>query len=89
MTDSAVVITEERLRSILDHVLNLNGRAMAFDRDTPLFGAIPELDSMAVVSLIAALETQYGLTVEDDEIDGSTFATLGSLLDFIERKAVS
>ena len=78
-------VTQEVLR-ILDEVLSLNGRARAFTRDTPLLGAIPELDSMAVVSLITSMEDQFGLVVDDDDIDGSTFATVGSLADFVSSK---
>jgi len=73
---------------ILDEVLSLNGRSAAFNRDTPLLGAIPELDSMAVVSLITALEEQLGVTMDDDEIDGATFATVGSLVDFVAARVV-
>ena len=71
---------------LLDEVLSLNGRSAAFGRDTPLLGAIPELDSMAVVSLIGSVEDQFGIVVDDDEIDGETFATLGSLVDFVSGK---
>ena len=78
-------IMKETLR-ILDEVLSLNGRSSAFVRDTPLLGAIPELDSMAVVTLITTLEDQFGLVVDDDDIDGSTFATVGSLADFVSGK---
>ena len=78
-------VTQEVLR-VLDEVLSLNGRSAAFTRDTPLLGAIPELDSMAVVSLITGLEDQIGLVVDDDDIDGSTFATVGSLADFVSAK---
>lgn len=78
--------TNNEVRRILDEVLSLNGRAQAFTRDTPLLGAIPELDSMAVVTLITTLEEQLGLVVDDDDIDGATFATLGSLTDFVSGK---
>ncbi len=78
-------ITQEVLR-VLDEVLSLNGRTAAFTRDTPLLGAIPELDSMAVVTLITTLEEQFGLVVDDDDIDGTTFATVGSLADFVGGK---
>lgn len=78
-------ITHEVLR-VLDEVLSLNGRARAFTRDTPLLGAIPELDSMAVVSLITSMEEQFGLVVDDDDIDGATFETVGSLTDFVSAK---
>lgn len=71
---------------LLDDVLSLNGRAQSFDRSTGLLGAIPELDSMAVVSLITALEEQLGLTIDDDDIDGDTFATVGSLADFVAAR---
>ena len=72
--------------NVLENVLNLQGRSLAFDSSTPLLGAIPELDSMAVVSVIAALEEAFGFLVEDDEIDGSTFATVGTLVSFVENK---
>ena len=75
-------ISKEVLR-ILDEVLSLEGRALSFTRETPLLGAIPELDSMAVVALITSLEEQLGISVSDDEVDGSTFATVGSLTDFV------
>ena len=78
-------VTQEVLR-VLDEVLSLNGRSSAFTRDTPLLGAIPELDSMAVVSLITSMEDQFGLVVDDDDIDGATFATVGSLVDFVDGK---
>jgi acyl carrier protein len=71
---------------VLDEVLSLSGRSAGFTRDTALLGAIPELDSMAVVSLITAMEDQFGMVVDDDDIDGSTFATVGSLTDFVNSK---
>ena len=71
---------------VLDEVLSLNGRSAGFTRDTHLLGAIPELDSMAVVSLITALEEQFGVAINDDEIDGETFATVGSLANFVSEK---
>lgn len=78
-------ISQELLR-VIDEVLSLNGRSATFSRETPLLGAIPELDSMAVVTLITSLEEQFGLVVDDDDIDGSTFATVGSLTDFVSSK---
>jgi acyl carrier protein len=73
----------------LDQVLSLGGRGLAFTRDTQLLGAVPELDSMAVVSLITTLEEHFGILIEDDEIDGATFATVGSLADFVGAKVVA
>lgn len=77
---------KQELLSILDEVLSLKGRAQSFDENTALLGAIPELDSMAVVALITSLEDRFGITVDDDEIDGSVFGTVGTLIDFIAGK---
>ncbi len=77
--------TSDVLRT-LDDVLSLGGRAMAYTRDTPLLGAVAELDSMAVVTLITTLEERFGITVDDDEIDGATFGSVGSLVDFVAAK---
>ncbi len=78
-------VQNEVLR-VVDDVLSLGGRANAFTRDTHLLGAIPELDSMAVVTLITSLEEQFGITVDDDEISGETFASVGALVDFVAGK---
>ena len=72
--------------SILDDVLSLNGRTAHFSLETPLLGALPELDSMAVVNLITSLEERFGFVVDDDEIDGAAFASLGTLVDFVNGK---
>ena len=74
------------VKRIVSTTLQLGTRAAAMNASTPLLGAIPELDSMAVVSLITALEEQFGITVEDDEIGADTFETLGSLASFVEQK---
>ncbi len=74
------------IRAVLDEVLGLGGRAASFERETRLLGAIPEFDSMAVVSLITALEERFDITVDDDDIDGETFSTVGALADFVAGK---
>lgn len=77
---------EKLLIGLLDDVLNLHGRAQAFTPDTALAGTLPELDSIGVVAVLTALEERMGITVDDGEIDGSIFATFGSLLSFVQAK---
>ena len=77
---------KKEVLNIIDELLSLGGRAGSFDLGTPLLGAVPELDSMAVVGVINMLEERFGFIVEDDEIDGATFATVGSLVGFVEGK---
>ena len=80
------VDTQTEVLSMLDDVLGLGGRAMAFTADTGLLGALPELDSMAVVNLINSMEERFGISVDDDEISGDTFCSVGSLTRFINEK---
>lgn len=78
--------TEQKVKQVLASVLNLGDRVAKFDASTPLLGAVPELDSMAVVSLLTALEEKFGFTIDDDEVDGHTFASMGNLVAFVEGK---
>ena len=72
--------------AILERVLGRGTSAVEMGPDTPLLGSVPELDSMAVATLITSLEEHFGLMVADDEIDGSTFATVGTLVEFVGSK---
>ena len=71
---------------ILAATLQLGDRAAQLDDSSPLLGAVPEFDSMAVVTVITSLEESYGIDVEDDEIDAATFETVGSLTRFVQQK---
>jgi acyl carrier protein len=77
----------DQVRTLLTDVLNLGPAGAQLGPDSPLLGSLPELDSMAVVTLIGALETHFGIVIDDDDISASTFATLGSLAAFVEQKA--
>ena len=78
--------TRNEVLAVLDDVLSLKKRSANFADTTPLLGALPELDSMAVVSVLTSLEERFGFTVDDDEIDGKTFETVGSLVAFVQGK---
>ena len=76
----------DEVRAVLGSALQIRERAQTLDESAPLLGAVPELDSIAVVNLITALEEQFGITVADDEIDAAAFESLGSLTQFVQRK---
>ncbi|HET7061414.1 MAG TPA: acyl carrier protein [Nitrosospira sp.] len=76
----------EEVKNILSDVLSLGERKNALREDSVLLGELPELDSMAVVNVITALEDHFGISVDDDEISAKTFETLGSLSEFVEQK---
>jgi len=74
----------DEVRIILSDTLGLG--KLRLERDTALLGNLPELDSMAVASVITALEEHFNIAVRDDEISARHFATLGTLSDFVAAK---
>jgi acyl carrier protein len=76
----------DEVKTILIDVLNLGDAGRGLDAGSPLLGSLPELDSMAVVSLIGALEDHFDIAIDDDDISASTFETLGSLAAFVAEK---
>jgi len=74
---------------VVSETLGLGDRGKTFDESTRLLGAIPELDSMAVVSVLTTIEETFDVTIDDDEISAETFESVGSLTRFIEAKLES
>ncbi|MFD1036101.1 acyl carrier protein [Sphingomonas hankookensis] len=88
MVQTGSASIEETVRAVLRDVLGLSDeRVAAFDDATPLFGALPELDSMAVAGVLTEIEDRLGILIEDDDIDGDTLETFGSLVAFANAKA--
>lgn len=75
------------LRQSLAAALGISAaRVAAFDDATLLFGALPELDSMAVATLLTDLEDRLGIVIDDDDLDTEIFETFGSLRAFLDHK---
>jgi acyl carrier protein len=80
---------ESTLRAVLTDVLGLSAdRVAGFTAATPLFGALPELDSMAVAGVLTEIEDRLGIVIEDDEVDGDMLETFGALTLFAASKAL-
>jgi acyl carrier protein len=80
---------DKTLRAVLVDVLGLaEDRVRGFDESTPLFGALPEFDSMAVAGLLTELEERLGILIEDHEVDADMLETFGALLTFARAKAL-
>lgn len=77
---------QKEVLAILDEVLSLGGRSAGFGPSTPLLGSVPELDSMAVVALITAIEERLGIAFQDEDIDATTFASVGNLLAYVNKR---
>ena len=87
LTDAGDV--DATLRSVLVDVLGLPAdQVRGFAEATPLFGALPEFDSMAVAGLLTELEERLGIVIEDHEVDADMLETYGALLTFARAKAL-
>jgi len=82
MTESTV----QGVSATVAEVLELGDRGAGLTADTELFGAMPELDSLAVMELITALEERYSVQFDGDDISGETFATIGSLAALVDER---
>lgn len=78
--------TVDRLKRIIRDALHLGERADALTPASPLLGAIAEFDSMAVVTVLTMVEDEFGVSIDDDEISGDAFETLGALVAFVDGK---
>jgi acyl carrier protein len=80
---------ESTLRAVLAEMLGLDPeRVEGFDDSTPLFGALPEFDSLAVAGLLTALEERLGILIEDHEVDADMMESFGALRTFVQAKAL-
>ena len=81
--------TLDAVRRVLIDTLELTQQSADLQRDTALFGALPELDSFGVVQLVGELEERFDITIDDDEFGADLFETVGTLTDFVDAKRAS
>lgn len=87
MNDAKSDDSDAGLRNVLGQVLGLSAaRQGALTPETPLLGALPELDSMAIATLFAAIEDHFDLLFDDAELTGETLETFGTLLALVDGK---
>ena len=84
-----VNVSIEEVRTVLGEVLQLHDRVNNLMPETPLVGNLPELDSMAIITVITALEEHFNIVVEDDDDISTAFQTMGSLIQYLESKIQS
>lgn len=75
-----------RIQALLAETLGLPDGGRSLQPETPLFGAIPELDSLAVLDLLSGLETEFGIMIDDHEFGSDIFDSVGTLVDFVDQK---
>jgi acyl carrier protein len=78
--------TSAAVKAVVVETLGVEDRADTLDDGTPLLGSMPELDSMAVLELVLALEERFGISIEGDDVTAEAFETLGSLTALVDGK---
>ena len=78
--------TLDAVRTVLVDTLGIEERADALDAASPLFGSLPELDSLGVAELVVAIEQRFDIEFDGDDVSAETFETLGSLAGLVEDK---
>jgi acyl carrier protein len=77
--------TFDRVKVVLVKSLGIQDRAHTLEASTELFGSMPELDSMAVVTLAVNLEREFDFEIDDEDFTGDVFETIGTLAAFVEQ----
>ena len=85
--DTNTATTLEDVKAVLVDTLGIEDQGASLDASTPLFGALPELDSMAVLELVLALEERFGIAIEGEDVTAEVFETIASLTAFVEDRA--
>lgn len=76
----------DRLVGMLREHLHLALEGETLTEETGLLGQGIGLDSVEVLQLVGAIEEAYGLTIADDDLRGEYFATLGTVVRFVEEQ---
>lgn len=69
---------------LLNEVLPVKGIDQ-WHTETPMLGALPDFDSMTMVTLITLVEERLGVFVSDADIKADDFMTLGAFAQWIQR----
>ena len=65
--------------------LGIGDRADTLTADAALLGAVPELDSLAVVEVMTSIEERFGFQIDDESFSGEVFETVGNLAQFVDE----
>jgi len=74
---------EQEIRGFLTEKF-LFGRDETLNDDTPLLGNV--IDSQGVIELIQFVQERFNINVDDEEVTTDNFASLKSVVAFIQMK---
>jgi acyl carrier protein len=74
----------ERIATYIRETLLIDNGEVSLTKDEPLFEGL--LDSLAVLRLVAFLESEFGVQVEDGDITPANFNTVDRIGAYLRRK---
>ena len=74
------------LNALLAEKLKLAWGGDSLDEEVGLLGQGIGLDSVEVLQLVIAIEEEYGLTLDGNELKPEHFRTVGSFVTFIQQR---
>ena len=77
---------EKRVIHCVCESLGLNAD-LGVNIDTKLIGSLPEFDSQSVLQIILALEDEFSIVVEDEDVSAEIFDSISSLCEFVNSKS--
>lgn len=80
--------TLDEVKGLVAEVLGIEDRLDFMDGSTGMLGSMPELDSLAVVGLVTAIEERFGFEVEQADFTADVLETLGTLASFVDVNRV-
>lgn len=87
---SAEISTKERIKKVIIDSLGLEGMTPDdIGDDEPLFGDGLGLDSVDALELMVVLEKDFGVEIDDEELDPEVFASVSSLEKFVHELSAS
>jgi acyl carrier protein len=81
-------VTVDDVKAVVVETLGIEDRADAIDATTPLLGSVPELDSMAVLELLLALEERFDVTLDGQDVTAEAFESLASLTALVDSARI-
>lgn len=76
--------TLDEVKALVAETLGIVDRLDSMNASTGLFGSLPELDSMAVIELVTAIQEKFGFEVDHASLTMDTFETIGTLAAFVD-----
>ena len=88
MSTHPPVDVETQIQAILLRQLEEDASAAAKDipLDAPLLGRGVGLDSLDAISLAVAIEQEFDIEIDDDELDASLFDSIATLAEHVRAK---